>query len=466
MSGIDTLQDQIKNHRSKVFRKLLIKRRNLGTGLYEDSWQDITKDVVKWGTIRKEVDSTRINQFKFSNITLTLNNEKGTYNAYNDENSFWFGYGDQQRTLVRIIGGFLNQFKGADGIWVNSAINGGANWDESYWDESQSWDDDAVLYSGYISGDINLVGNNQINIPIVPLTECFRQFSASRLTGYNTSLTASDFMFMLRDQQDTNGAYIFRPFFGDTSTNWEITTTTVEYTNLNTSTAEDLTNLTVWDVIQRLAEAENYIPMVSTSGKFKFFDRNVNTTAVYNFYGGQSFSSEYGHAVKKINFYGRRFSKYYSRVTVKWNAADTATSYEVADSQYLVSGDSGPWTLGERTLQVNNTWIPTATIAETIADNLFEEFSAIKTEIDFSTSFVPHLDVFDRVLITYDQSPVTNNSLWDVYNWADTTTVIEPTDLLWDDSPGDSIKLYEKEFKLIAIDINLDTCECKFLGRE
>jgi hypothetical protein len=187
---------------------------------------------------------------------------------------------------------------------------------------------------------------------------------------------------------------------------------------------------------------------------------------VYEFFGPGGFSPEYGRTIKKINWYGKRFSKYYSRVSVKYRDVDTATSYEIADSNYAISGASGPWTLGERTLQVQNYWIPTATTAETIADSLFNEYSAIKFEIDFTTSFVPQLDVLDRVLITYDQSPITPNSLWDVYNWGDTTAAAEPEDLLWDDSGGDSIKLLDEEFKIIAIDLNLDNCECKFVGRK
>lgn len=466
MSHLLTLNGQIKNPRSKVYRRLFIKRRQLGTGLYEDNWQEITQDVIKWGTVRKEVDSTRANQFKFSNLNLVLNNEEGLYNPDTDENSLWYGYGDQQRTLIRVMAGFVYESPNDNGIWDRALIPYSALWDEASWDAEAYYDEESIVYSGYISGDVNIVGNNQINIPVVPLTECFRQFSASRLTGYNNSLTASDFMTLLRDQQDTSGNYIFRPFFGDTTTNWEITTTTVEYTNLSTSTAEDLTNLTVWDVITRLAEAENHIPLVTTDGKFKFFPRNDSTSTVYEFFGPGGFSSEYGRTIKKINWYGKRFSKYYSRVSVKYRDVDTSTSYEVAESNYQVSGASGPWTLGERTLQVQNYWIPTATTAEAIATDLFNEYSAIKFEIDFSTSFVPQLDVLDRVLITYDQSPITPNSLWDVYNWGDTTAAAEPEDLLWDDSGGDSIKLLDEEFKIISIDMNLDNCECKFIGRK
>jgi hypothetical protein len=219
-------------------------------------------------------------------------------------------------------------------------------------------------------------------------------------------------------------------------------------------------------VIQKLSEAENYVPFISTDGKFKFFPRGTNTTSVYSFIGSGGFDPEYGRTIKKINWYGQRYSKYYSRVTVKWNAADTSTSYAIEDSQYLVSGSSGPWTLGERTLQIDNTWIPTATTAETIASSLFTEFSAIKYECEFTTSFVPHIDVLDRVTVTYDSSEISPQSLWDAYNWGGSTATADSADLLWDESGGDSIKLLNEEFKIIAIDLNLDNLECKFVGRK
>ena len=465
MSSLLTLNGQIKNSRSRVFRRLLIKRRNQGSGTYESLWLDITKDVQKWGSIKKSIDSNKVNQFNFSNITLTMSNESGRYNPSEDDNSLWYGFGSQQRTLIKIITGFIYETQDAGGVWTPTAINAGASWNDAKWDPNSSASDAATTYSGFISGDINITGDNKVNLPIVPLQQCFRQYAASRLTGYNTSLTASDFITLLRDQVDSSGAYIFRPFFGNTTTNWQITSTSVEYANLNTSTAEDLTNLTVWDVIQKLAEAENFVPYVTSGGVFKFFSRNENTAAVFELFGGQSFSSQWGQTIKKITWFGQRWNKYYSRVTVKWQKADTTTSYETKDSQYLVRGDSGPWTLGEKTLSIQNTWIPSATVANNIATNLFNEFSALREEVDFSTTFIPHLDVLDRVLLTYDQSPVTNNSLWDVYNWGDTTSAIDFTDLLWDNSPGDPIRFFQTEFRLISVDINLDSFECKYTGR-
>jgi hypothetical protein len=452
VSSLNSLLGQIKNPNSRVFRRLEIKRRNTGTGLYEDNWQDITDDVVKWGSVKKDIESNRVGQYKFSNISLQMTNEIGRYNPYSDENSLWYGYGDQQRTLVRISAGFLYLSEGANGIWTRTEYPS---------------DDTKILFMGFISGDVNVVGTNIVNIPVVPLTQCFRQFAASRLTFYNNSLTASDFVTGLRDQQDTNSNYIFRPFFGNTTTNWDISTTTNEYGNLSTSTAEDLTNLTAWDVVQKLSEAENFIPFVTSEGVFKFVDRSLDTTSSFEFYGPGGFSNVYGRTIKKVTWYGKRFSKYYSRVSVKYREADTTTSYEVEDSQYLVSGDSGPWTLGEKTLSIDNTWIPTATTAALIATDLFDEYSALPFEVEFTTSFVPHVDVFDSVLITYDQSPIQGHAQWDLYNWGDTATGTDyPDDLYWDASAGDALKLYQAEFKIISVDIDLDSFECKYTGRQ
>lgn len=448
MSGLNNLYGQIKNGRSKVYRRLFIKRRQTN-GAYEDNWLDISDDVIKWGSIKKETDAAKINQFRFNAINVTMNNLEGKYNPYGDDNSLWYNYSDQQRTLVKIEAGFLYETK-TNGIWSRT-----------------EFPSSNIVFSGFIYGDINIKGTNQISIPIVPLQEVFRQFSSRRLTGFNNSLTASDFMYLLRDQQDDLGSYVFRPFFGNTSTGFEITATSIEYSNLDTSTAKDIIDTRVWDVIEKLAEAENYSPYVTRDGKFRFVPRDTGTTSVFHFYGPGNYSSYYGRTIKAISFYGFRQSKYYSRVQVKWVDADTATSYEVSESNFRVLSTSTPWVYGEKTLEIENFWIPTATVAETIADDLFQEFSSAKKEIEFTTSFIPQLDIFDRVQITYDPVQATENGLWDVYNWADSTGATAFDDeLIWDYSAGDAIRLNGAEFKLISIEINLDNLECKFVGRE
>ena len=78
MNKLASLKGQIQNARSRIFRKCFIKRREQGTGLYEDEWVDITNDVVKWGNLKKEVDATKVNSFKFSTLNITLSNRFGS----------------------------------------------------------------------------------------------------------------------------------------------------------------------------------------------------------------------------------------------------------------------------------------------------------------------------------------------------------------------------------------------------
>lgn len=468
MAGLNSIEGQIQNPRSLVFRRCYIKRRQQGSGLYEDNWVEVSSDVVKWGSIKKEVDSNKVNNFKFSTNKMSFSNRFGKFNPSDDENSLWYGYGDQQRTLVKIECGFLHQTQ-QDGIWNNIEVPTNAVWDDEApgWDVAK-WDDaSAIVYNGFISGDIWLSGTDQVDIPIAPLTEAFRQFSATRLTGYNTSLTASGFIELLRDQVDADGEYIFRPFFGNSTTGFVINTTTVNYANLDTSTGDDIKDATVWDIIEKLAGAENFVPYAGSDGVFNFVSRNYNnTTPVYHFYGAGGFSSHYGQTIKQIKKFGKSYTKYYSRVKVQFRQEDTVTSYVVQDSTFRVGGDSSPWTLGERTLDVQNLWIPTQTVAEVIASQLFEEYSALRTEVEFITTLVPHLDLMQRIQITYDPTQASPQSLWDVYNWGDDLVPIQEDELLFDASSGDALKMNGREFRIIAIDINLDACECKFIVRE
>ncbi len=469
MSGFNSLNGQIQNGRSKMFRRLYIKRRVLGSGLYESDWVQISEDVIKWGTIKKEIDATKVNSFKFSSFSMTVSNQDGLYNPHDDENSLWYGYGDQQRTLVKIVAGFQSETLGADGVWTVAEYPGSSLWDAGTWDAGDVWDGDSTTFCGFIWGDINIAGTNQVMLPIVPLTQCFKQFAATNIVGYNNSITASQFMTTLRDQVDVAGAYIFRPFFGDTSTGFDINSTTVQYTNLDSATAADVADSTVWEVIEQLAGSENMLPYSTNDGVFKFTTRNFdNTTSVFSFFGPGGFSSEYGTTIKAIKYYGFRVSKYYSRVRVQFAQDDTTTSYGIVDSDYRVRGDSSPWTLGERTLDIQNFWIPTQLVAEEIAQQLFDEYSAAKKEIEFSTSFIPHLELNQRIDVTYDSSQPAAQSMWDLFNWADHDDTTAPTsdDLIFDSGAGDALNLVAKEFRLISISLSLDNGECTYIGRE
>lgn len=469
-----TLLSIIKQPKSRVFRRAYIKRRLSSTGLFESSWFEITEDIKKWGTITTQIDSAKPGRFRFPSMRLTMDNSNGFFNPETDDSSYWRGYASQQRTLIKIEAGFLDQTKTSSGIWTTTEYpiySGASLWDQNLWGTASSetlfWDapliNQQIVYTGLIYGEILVSSRNEVNLEIKPLIEVFRDFPARNISGYDTSMTASKFVTLLRDQTDGSGSYVFRPFFGETTSNWVIESTTSIYINLNTSTAEDVRDSNCWDIVTRLAEAENFIPFVTRNGVFKFQSRDVTSTVSYHFYGQGYHNSEYGHTIKNIDWYGFKLNNYYSRVEIKWKSEDTITSYTVREATLTVSGLNTPWNLGHRTFSFENVWIQTSTVADTLAQNIFDEYSSLKNEIHFKTSFVPHIDITDRVKISYDSKGIANpESVWGSAFWASAPS----NELVWDARTGDAIVLDGQDFRFLQIDINLDSFECTFHARE
>lgn len=465
-----SINTMIKKPVANVFRRAKIRRRLTSTGQFESSWLDISKYVKSWGKVSSQVDVARRFKFTFSNAKLVVENEEGAFNPSDSPSSLWFGYLNQQRTLVQIEAGFRFISKDANGVNTISELPSGAQWDAALWDaDDDLWDDtdSSSMFIGILSGDIPLNDKNDIALNLKPLVSVFQDFPARNLTGWtSTGFTASQFVGMVRDQVDANGNYIFRPFFGDTTSNWEISTTSNVFANLNTSGAADVVDKTVWEIIEKLAETENFVPYITRNGVFKFISRtSADSATAFEFHGAGSFNTTYGHTIKTVDSYGFRISKYYSRVQLKWRDTQTTTSFVVRESELEVSPTNNPWLLGVRTLSLENYYIPTVTVAETLADALFDDVSAFKREIEFTTTFVPHLDLFDRIAVYYDPAEARPGTLWDLNNWAsDTTSTSE--DLIFDSAVGDAIILQGEEFKFLSMEIDLDNFSNKFVARE
>jgi hypothetical protein len=466
----DDVKTLIKAPIATVFRRAFVKRRDASTGVFESDWQDISTDVKSYGKIVNQIDTARRNKFTFGNAKLVMANEDGLYSPHDTPASLWYGYLNQQRTLVKIEAGFQKITQDANGIYAIGEFPSQAVWDESLWDNDATvWDASipSTIFTGVISGDITLSDKNEVTLNIRPLTSVFQDFPARNLTGWtSTGMTASQFIGMLRDQTDGAGGFVFRPFFGDTTGNWDISTTSNVFANLNTATAEDVIDKTAWEIVEKLAEAENFAPYITRDGTFRFVSRDsFNTVNAFEFHGAGEYSGEFGHTIKTVDSYGFRISKYYSRVQIKWNAADTSTSYEVIEAPLEVSGASNPWVLGVRTLQIENLYIQTSTVANALAQAIYDDVSGLKKEIEFTTTFVPHLDLFDRFSIYYDPADVEPASLWDANTWpADLSDA--PTDLILDSGESDALTLQGDEFKFLSFEIDLDNFQNKFVARE
>ena len=461
--------DEIAKPKSNVVRRIYIKRRTLETGLFEPEWFEITKDVIKFGKVKKTIDAKRPYKFKFANLQFQVANTNGRFNPHDDENSLWFGYLNQQRTLVRVDCAFLSIDTQSKPYKVLSEFPETSLWDAELWDgDGAVWDaPGSTVFTGVVAGDIGSNDMNRTKFTVKPLTSVFEDFEFKNLTGFtSTGITASQFVEILRDQTDGGGLFVFRPFFGDTTSTWNYSTTSNIYSQLNTSTSIETIDSNVWQVLEKLAESENFVPYNTGDGQFNFFSRDaVASSSAYEFHGAGSFSKDFGNTIIKIGAFGFRRSKYYSRVQIKYSEADTITSYVSKESAFSVGPASNPWILGDRSLRITNTFFGTATSAQAAADALFDDVSALKNEITFRSSLVLGLDIFDRFSMYYDPTKASSNGLWDLGNWAD-NTIDDANDLVWDQTDGEQITLNGDEFKFLSFEIDLDNLTNNFIARE
>lgn len=462
-SNNNSLRGQIKSPKTEVFRRLFVKRRLANTGLFETSWQDITEDVKSWGSIIMKADVTRRSKFKMSSLTIRVANDGGLYNPSDDVNSFWYNYADQQRTLVKIEAGYVHSTLSAGGIYTRTEHprTDGAYWDQDYWDEGY-WDTNGsaqIVYTGLIAGDILMSSKNEVHLPIKPLMQVFVDYPAIKLDGFTTGgMTAETFMTMVRDHTDGSGNLVFRPFFGDTTANWSIASTTINYGNLNTNGAKDVRDKSVWQVMEKISEAENKIVFVTRDGKFIFQPADLVTITGLEFHGLHSFDTSWGNTIKTIDRYGKAITKYYSRVQIKHLDDDTSTSYAVQEVALQVSGTNNPWNLGHRTFAMENLWIPNSTTANSIASVIFNEVSNLKNEIEFTATFTPQVELLGSIFITYDSGDIAIDTLWDQNDW--------DTELRFAKDLGDAFIFQRKQFKVTQIRHNLNRFETSLIARE
>lgn len=415
-----SLKNLIKKSHSRVFRRFKVKRRQLSDGLFESEFQDLSRFVKTWGTFGRKIDYQRQGVLVFQNAGLTVSNETGSFNPNDNASSFWSGFADVQRSLVQIEAGFIHQTLGADGIWVNT-----------------EYPANPVIWKGIINGDIYFSGSNEVFLPLKPITQVFRDFPANDLGGDNFpigGISSGGWFEILRDHTDGAGNFVFRPFIGDgNASDWSITTDGNLYSNLNSATAEQFSELDCWDVSERLAKSEDKIALITKDGKLEFRNKSTTASVIYEFHGlGSESNREFGHTIKRINRFGKRLTGFYSRVAVKFVNEDTSTSFVNTGLAFAINGTNTAWNLGRRTFRVDNFWLQDSAAAAVVADALFQELSNQVNELDFTTSLVPHLNILDRISVTYDGTDFSSLiSAWDINVWSnDAGTTPDP--LFWD----------------------------------
>lgn len=418
-SSLPTL---ITNPIGTVFRRLAIRRRLVSTGLYETDWVDITRYVKNWGSTSSVIDDVQLNKFTNAGFSVSVRNDDGAFNPESNPKSLWFGYLTRYRTLVRVQSGYEDE-------------------------AGNELPTDTTVGIFLLDGEIAISAvTNEAELSCKSLSSVFDEVRARDVPGLNATLTATEIVGKIRDHSDGAGLAIFKTFV--TASSWIIQTTSTNYT-LGTTTA--LEDLSCWDLMGKIAESESYILLINRLGGVEFRDREERTTtAAYTLYG-QGFPRQ---NIISLTDYRESLDKYYTFFRFKWKEEDTATSYVTAGTSTAVSPANLSWKYGARVYEFENLFFATSTIAQTVVNRLYTEFSEIKEELTLKAKFIPDIEISDRVDLYYRSYDIAAVSVWDGFFWDEAN---------WAEDVGENFEWAGVAFKVLSRrhDLNNFTTELR-----
>ena len=318
-----TIISPIKRNNHKIFRRLYMKRRVEG-GDYETDWQEISNAyITKWGTIKFSVDDVKPDFYKFSGYDFAVSNYDGLFGPEGDADSFFYSALTRYKTLVKVEAGYL------DYNLVTGYYDLG-KYDEASYDDTTGlyleYPTNPTLYIGLVSWDNVYSSNPEVQFRTNHLTSIFNDIPADRLTNMNSTMTASDVIEKIRDYTDASGTSYFQKYISLTA--WTIQTTTNYYLF---STDTSLQGLTCWELMTKLAGAENYTVRVDRVGDFYFQERsNIPTETAWHFSGIGDTDKSWGHTILEDGMkVDENIRKVYNRIKIKFDKNDTTTSYYI-----------------------------------------------------------------------------------------------------------------------------------------
>ena len=421
-----SLLGEIKKRKHRVFRRIYMKRRQ-SDGEYEPTWQRIPDKYIKrYGSIKYSVDDVLPNVFKTGAFKFKVLNKDGYFSDTTEDKSFFFGYLTQQRTFVKVEGGYI----GEDGT---------------------EYPTNSTLFVGLLSEDKSFNEDSIVDFSCKHVSSVLDEFPSDQVPGLGSTQTASEVITKIKDYTDSNSIAIFQKYIS--TGGWNIQTSTTYY-NLATSTS--LQNLSCWKLIQKLSEAENYVAYIDQFGDFFFKDReNLASDSSFHFSGVGDTDKTYGHNIMQQISVDDNIRKVYNRVRVKFNSGDTISSYYIRNEAWDWGDSSSSFIYGVREYKYNNTFLDSAT-AITVGDTIYNEFNFPKKEIKLKAKFLPQLMVQDKVDITYQTQLYSGDDLWNYFNWGDG---------IWGERSGYNINLTNAEQRITNITHNLENFSSMFVLR-
>lgn len=413
-SAIDTL---VGRPAMNVFRRAEIKRRLATTGKFESGWTDISEFVKQWGSFESAVDDVRLNRFTYGGLSLAVRNDSGKFNPESNGNSLWNGYLTRYKTLVRIQAGYLDENDGelptetTQGIYVLS---------------------DQIPIS---------VQTNEATLNCLSLVSIFDEVRAVEVPGLGGAQTASDLITRIKNHSDGSGNLVFREFI--TSTAWTIQTTTATY---NWATTGSLANVSCWDFMSKLAEAEGFVVLINRTGGLEFRNRAERSSTSSFELMGQGFPEM---NVIRLDEIVEPLDRLYNFFRLKYLKEDTSTSFVYAGTNTTVDPSSSAWKYGNRIYDFEGDFYPNTASAQAVVNGLLTNLGFVtpKQDVTMLCKFLPSVEVLDRVGVSIHSFAMNGTTLWDFFDW-------DAAD--WDSEFGENVNWTNKAFKIAAKTTDLD----------
>lgn len=433
-----SLKGEIKKTRAEVFRRLYFKRKTMGG--FESEWQRIPAQYVKsWGSNSYSINDIKVNFFEVSGQTIQLLNTDNYFSDQNDNRSFFFGASDRYGTLCKIEAGFT----GSDGTEYPTA---------------------STIFTGYLKHSLKQNEMGIIPFNFKPMSASLQEHRCRDLsltlsatttvdgngettTTYWARNTATELINLVRNYVQ-GSITVYDDYISD----WQILDTTQEYV-VNTSTIGDLSH---WELITKLAVAENCTTYVDREGVFYFIKRGFGfeTTDYPSLNGIGATSREWGHTIKNLSSVYDNIDNVYNYISVKHDKADTSTSFYTYSESWEPGDRSSTWKYGSRILEVENEWI-TEEQAEIIGKELYRELRDPIKNVELSASFFPGYDILGIVSVNY-KTPKTYGytaPVWGSFNWGED---------VWRDGGARYISIDGEQYQIRSITQDVENFSTKF----
>ena len=416
----------IKSAKPRTFRKIYLKRREQN-GDYETSWQQVDSELImKYGSVSYSVDDILPNVFKYNTGKIKFFNKDGFFSDVTEDRSFFYNKLSIYKTLVKIAGGYIDE-SGTEFPTVST------------------------LFLGLMAEDYQYSEDSTIDFSCKHLSFVFDEIPADLIPGLGSTQTAYTIVGRIRDFVDSNSIAIFQKYISLAA--WHIDTTTSWY---NMATSTSLQNVSCWQLMEKLAVAENYVMYIDQDGQFHFENKGViSSTPAFHFSGVGDTDKTWGHNVMKQLSISDNIRKVYNRVRIKLNSDDTLTSYYIKNEVWNWGDSSSSFKFGVREYKYSNDWMSTATAA-TIATRIYTEFVWPKQEVKLQSKFVPQLMVEDYVTMTYKTKRYSGDALWGFFSWGGA---------VWGERLGYNISLDNADFRITNIEHSLDDFPSKITLR-